>query len=59
MANRGSPLPWSTRMEIQRLRLDGETVREAAAAVGVSKTTACKYGPKPETSLVQIQHKSK
>lgn len=46
MANRGKPLAWTTREEIQRLRLDGETVREVARRVGVNKDTACKYSPR-------------
>lgn len=43
MANRGKPLAWTTREEIQRLRLDGETVRDVARIVGVNKDTASKY----------------
>jgi DNA-binding CsgD family transcriptional regulator len=43
MADRGKPLAWTTREEIQRLRMDGATVREVAAVVGVNKDTASKY----------------
>lgn len=42
-ANRGKPLPWTTREVIDQLSLDGETLRTIAAVLGISKTTACKY----------------
>jgi hypothetical protein len=49
-ANRGRPLPWTTRAVIDRLSLDGETLRAIAAVLGISKTTAQKYRGR---SLVQ------
>lgn len=44
--NRGKPLPWKLRDEIQRLRqIDRLPIREVARQLGVSKTTVVAYGP--------------
>lgn len=50
MAERGKPLPFNVREQIKAARQQGATVRTAAQSVGVSKTTAQKYG---RSSLVQ------
>lgn len=50
MAERGKPLSFNIREQIKTARQQGATVRTAAQAVGVSKTTAHKYG---RNSLVQ------
>lgn len=52
MAERGKPLPLSKRMEIKSRHAAGETLRSIAADMGVSKTTAAKFGTRP------LKHKS-
>lgn len=43
MADRGTPIPVSVRLEIKQRRLD-EPVRKVADSLGLSKTTVQKYG---------------
>ena len=50
MAERGKPLAFTLREQIKTARQQGATVRTAAQAAGVSKTTAHKYS---RSSLVQ------
>lgn len=43
MADQGRPLEDGTRRALQRLREYGKSIREAARAAGVAKSTAQKY----------------
>lgn len=45
MANRGKPLPFALREQIQQRR-QCEPVRKVAQALSISKTTVQKYGRK-------------
>lgn len=47
MAERGKPLPINTRMEIKQRHASGEPLRRVAESLGISKTTAQKFGTKP------------
>lgn len=47
MADRGKPLPLSTKQEIKERHASGETLRRIAESLEVSKTTAQKFGTKP------------
>lgn len=45
MATRGTPIPFTTRGEIQRLRLDREKMASIARFFNISRPTAYKYAP--------------
>lgn len=47
MAERGKPLPLHSRMEIKQRHAERQTLRQIAASLGISKTTAQKFGTKP------------
>lgn len=52
MAERGKPIPISTRLEIKDRR-QTEPIRKVATALGLSKSTVQKYGKQFGTSLLK------
>lgn len=47
MARQGKPLPFDVREEIKQRHAEREPLRRIAADLGISKTTAQKFGTKP------------
>jgi hypothetical protein len=47
MAQRGRPLPLAVKQEIRQRHAASEPLRKIAEALGISKTTAHKFGTKP------------
>lgn len=47
MASKGKPLPIAVKQEIKQRHSTGEPLRRIADSLGISKTTAAKFGTKP------------